>query len=541
MKTSLFSSLFLLATFFCAAQSVLTDKIKANDHAGNIRLTDNSAAPVKNDTTASRASQAAICGTYNVSDASGNVYSTVQIGDQCWMGENLRVGVMIPGSTNQTNNSIIEKHCYGDVPSNCDTYGGLYQWNELMQYSGQLGAQGICPTGWHIPTSDEWQWLGYILMDNAGGKLKTTGTIEGGNGLWYAPNTLATNSSGFSAPPGGWKDDAGNFANQGYNAFFFTSSGWWYCCAYFRQLSYNDGNVYSNYTYYSYSMSVRCLKNAATLPTVSTSSISGITTTTAVGGGNVTNDGGADVTARGVVWSTTQNPTVSSNQGITANGTGVGVFPSNLTGLSPHTTYYVRAYATNSIGTGYGDQIGFVTAIPSSLTISGVTVNSGTVTCFDATQTITVSNFNVLTGGSAMLIAGGNILLQPATIVQSGGYLNARITTTQNYCVQPASMIISGSEQTATGVQTTELKDAMDLFTVFPNPTAGIFTMEMIIFDATQPIQVEILSMMGERVLQTERAGQQRYEFDLTARPKGIYLIRVVTGDIMSSGKLIKL
>ena len=76
-------------------------------------------------------------------------------------------------------------------------------------------------------------------------------------------------------------------------------------------------------------------------------------------GGNVISDGGAVVTARGVCYSTSSNPTISSN--ITTNGNGTGSYISNLTGLSPNTKYYVRAYATNSQGTSYGNQISFTT------------------------------------------------------------------------------------------------------------------------------------------------------------------------------------
>ncbi len=194
-----------------------------------------------------------------VTDADGNTYNTVLIGTQCWMRENLRVGTMIDGSVNQTNNGIIEKHCYGNNPVNCNTYGGLYQWNELMQG----GAQGICPTGWHIPEPLDYDNLSYNVGDSAGGKLKTTGTIEGGNGFWYAPNTMATNSSGFSALPGGWKDEYGNFANLGYVAFFFTSQTWWGLGAYFKRLDYDYGYFYLQpiYTNNNSSLSVRCLKD----------------------------------------------------------------------------------------------------------------------------------------------------------------------------------------------------------------------------------------------------------------------------------------
>ena len=93
----------------------------------------------------------------------------------------------------------------------------------------------------------------------------------------------------------------------------------------------------------------------ATLPTITTTVVSVITATTATSGGNITNDGGASVTARGVCWSTSQTPTTANSK--TTNGTGTGSFTSSILGLTPGTTYYVRAYATNSTGTGYGDAV----------------------------------------------------------------------------------------------------------------------------------------------------------------------------------------
>lgn len=96
------------------------------------------------------------------------------------------------------------------------------------------------------------------------------------------------------------------------------------------------------------------------LPTVTTSAITGITTTTASGGGNVTSDGNGTISARGVCWSTSENPTTANSK--TEDGTGTGSFTSSLSGLTPGTTYYVRAYATNSAGTSYGQELSFVTA-----------------------------------------------------------------------------------------------------------------------------------------------------------------------------------
>ncbi|MFO7621613.1 MAG: hypothetical protein R6W81_10175 [Bacteroidales bacterium] len=94
-------------------------------------------------------------------------------------------------------------------------------------------------------------------------------------------------------------------------------------------------------------------------PTVTTANVSSITRTTASSGGNVTADGGAEVTARGVCWNTSENPVVSNSK--TSDGTGIGIFTSNLAQLTPGTRYYVRAYATNSAGTAYGNQQTFTT------------------------------------------------------------------------------------------------------------------------------------------------------------------------------------
>ena len=113
-------------------------------------------------------------------------------------------------------------------------------------------------------------------------------------------------------------------------------------------------------------------------PTVTTNEVSSITATTAVCGGEVTSDGGASITARGVCYSTSQNPTISNNH--TTDGYGTGVFLSNLTGLLPNTTYYVKAYATNTEDTTYGEQKTFMTEIdnPTVTTteVTNVTTNS---------------------------------------------------------------------------------------------------------------------------------------------------------------------
>ncbi|MEJ2883491.1 MBG domain-containing protein [Pedobacter sp. GR22-6] len=129
------------------------------------------------------------------------------------------------------------------------------------------------------------------------------------------------------------------------------------------------------------------LKYAAALSSagLSTTAITSITANSATSGGNVTNDGGAPVTARGVCWATTTNPTSSGSH--TTDGTGTGTFTSNLTGLLPGTLYYVRAYAQNSIGISYGNELTFTTAkldpTLSSFTIAGKTYGDGTFSLTD--------------------------------------------------------------------------------------------------------------------------------------------------------------
>jgi len=118
------------------------------------------------------------------------------------------------------------------------------------------------------------------------------------------------------------------------------------------------------------------------MASVSTANVTNITSTTATSGGNATDDGGAAVTARGVVWSTSQNPTINNNEGKTINGGGTGEYTSQLTNLRPGTSYFVRAYATNSVGTVYGNELQFFTEVqPASLTtatISNITANAAT-------------------------------------------------------------------------------------------------------------------------------------------------------------------
>ncbi|MBM3404120.1 MAG: hypothetical protein FJY10_04435 [Bacteroidetes bacterium] len=107
----------------------------------------------------------------------GKQYVTVQIGSQCWMAQNLDAGSRIADNKMQKDNCILEKFCYANMDANCGSFGGLYQWDELMSYTRLEEFQGICPPGWHIPSEDDWNTLFNFLGDvsTAGSAMKASG------------------------------------------------------------------------------------------------------------------------------------------------------------------------------------------------------------------------------------------------------------------------------------------------------------------------------------------------------------------------------
>ena len=158
-------------------------------------------------------------------DNDGNYYKTVTIGGekevaQIWMAENLNVGTMILTVHNQGENGTIEKYCYNDDMNNCNIYGGLYQWDEMMQYVTTEGVQGLCPPGWHLPSEEEWlTMLNFLGGESLAGKVMK----EVGNAHWVN-NSNATNSSGFTALPGGARIDNVSFWAIQYRGIMWTTS-----------------------------------------------------------------------------------------------------------------------------------------------------------------------------------------------------------------------------------------------------------------------------------------------------------------------------
>ncbi len=152
------------------------------------------------------------CGTAIITDADGNTYKTVQIGEQCWMAKNLNVGTMLASArTTPSNDGTVQKWCYSNNSNICSTDGGLYNWNEAMGYVTTEGAQGICPRGWHIPTDAEWKTLvegqataGYGTSLKRGGSSNFEGLLAGcrrTNGIYFDRGTFTYLWS--STPSGG--------------------------------------------------------------------------------------------------------------------------------------------------------------------------------------------------------------------------------------------------------------------------------------------------------------------------------------------------
>jgi hypothetical protein len=170
-------------------------------------------------------------------------------------------------------------------------------------------------------------------VDNSTNELGFKIERKSGSGNYSVLNTSAINSTSYS--------DASISTGQNYT---------------YRVYSYN---ATGNSTNYSNEVSIS-IPNPIVLPTLQTTAVTAINTTVAVSGGNITSDGGATVTAKGVVWGTSQNPTIALSTK-TTDGSGVGSFVSNISNLTANSTYYVRAYATNSLGTSYGNEINFTT------------------------------------------------------------------------------------------------------------------------------------------------------------------------------------
>lgn len=207
-----------------------------------------------------------------VIDIDGNSYNSVKIGSQVWMTENLKTtkysdGTPIPLITSQAAwDALLETDkaysWYDDDISNKAKYGALYTWAATMNgasssVANPSGVQGVCPDGWHLPSDAEWSELTDYLggMNIAGGRMKEIGITH-----WKSPNTKATNESGFTALPGGTRENSRSCYGIGANGYWWSATKGEY-----RYIGYDISKVNSSYDYDMpdkiHGFSVRCVKD----------------------------------------------------------------------------------------------------------------------------------------------------------------------------------------------------------------------------------------------------------------------------------------
>ena len=192
-----------------------------------------------------------------VTDVDGNNYNYVVIGSQTWMKENLKVtryrngdliGTTVPATLDISGEATPKyQWAYDGNEGNVSIYGRLYTWWAIID------SRNICPVGWHLPSDNEWtvltDYLGGIYI--SGGKMKESGTIH-----WASPNEGATNESGFTALPAGYRSDYGSFTSVGADGHWWSSSDYW-----FRYIWSNSANINRDFSSRPYGFSVRCLKD----------------------------------------------------------------------------------------------------------------------------------------------------------------------------------------------------------------------------------------------------------------------------------------
>ncbi len=206
-----------------------------------------------------------------VDNRDSNIYKYITIGEQVWMAENLRYLPRVAGSGmglettpyiyvyGYNGNSVEE----AKATANYQTYGVLYNWlaamnKETSSETNPSGVQGVCPEGWHLPSNAEWEQLIDFLggEEIAGGKLKEADTTH-----WISPNEGATNETGFTALPGGYRGYCGMFKGIRNMGFWWSATAQSSTNAWTFSLLYDYGKIYSNYYTKEDGFSVRCVKD----------------------------------------------------------------------------------------------------------------------------------------------------------------------------------------------------------------------------------------------------------------------------------------
>jgi hypothetical protein len=279
-----------------------------------------------------------------------------------------------------------------------------------------------------------------------------------------------------------------------------------------------------------------------TLPLVETAAVDEISSTSAMVGGNVIDNGGGEITERGAYWSDEPSPEITGVKLIIGNG--AGSFSATLDGLLPRTNYYVKAYAINSAGTAFGDEEVFTTLMHENLQLEDVIISTTEDTCYDASQLITLAGngciFWVEPGAVAELVAGHCIRFLEGTHVKHESYLHARIALNGDYCHNPESLPLAGKSEVLSAEPIAPIIPETLLFHVYPNPTNGVFTLEFTGSDLPETYTIKILNLMGKEILREVLNENHNHSFDLSDMPSGIYILHVFTGTESGVTKIIR-
>jgi len=281
------------------------------------------------------------------------------------------------------------------------------------------------------------------------------------------------------------------------------------------------------------------------LPVVVTSEVTEITENSALVGGNILSDGGDNIIERGVYLGTEPDPELTGSK--IAIGSGTGSYSTTISNLQPATIYFVKAFASNSLGTAFGNQEIFETlpeeVVPTDRIIDGLVLNAGEDICFSATQTITVAGngqaVEVKAGANLHLIAGKSIHLKSGFKVYSGGNFLARIDTEGNYCENAKSILAAQDVVEENDIALHRNEPLPTLFRAYPNPTSGMLTIEVLGY-LEESAEIQVYSLIGEMLVTTRFDTHQSQQIDLTRYPSGIYFIRLVSGNSFAIERIIK-
>ena len=295
-------------------------------------------------------------------------------------------------------------------------------------------------------------------------------------------------------------------------------------------------------TNFHYDLCIKAYANIVTTPIVATGEI----VETGVIHAEITNnlivsEGLANVTSKGICWNLTGNPTLSDN--IADLGEGGESFSGVAEVLEPSTTYFLRAYATNSYGTTYGNELEFTTFSFQDLFIKDATIPGSQDTCIESEGIIilagNLSYFIVELNGFLNLVAQEGIIMLPGTHFESGSNVLAIIDTQSLLCG-----LFGSEEQTLLNeayqdeAQHNQAKSVS--FHVFPNPTTGVLNVKFTEPGYPDQATVVIYDLLGKQILQHQICKAGSCRMNLSNLPAGIYLLRMITGDVCETVKIIK-